>query len=158
MNCSLSVQLGLIAICYFFLQWIATYNINGNVIFSRSTSIDRESFSKMKEGISAVSNLKCGKDGINKILFDDLDVISPYLTGAYNALGKCELIRETDVTPFSEKDKVNCKALRVREFSPPAYKSRGKIEPQEVLIDQWTSNNNKFGYQITQYPCLNHEN
>ncbi|WP_347989727.1 hypothetical protein [Methylomonas sp. AM2-LC] len=109
----------------------------------------------MKDGIAAIAKVKCGKNGINKILFDDDDVVSPYLIGAANRLASCEPVRETVVTPFSNADKENCQMLRVRELSPPQYKSTDENSATEIIVDQWFSTDKRFGYQVTQYPCPN---
>ena len=150
-----AILLGLVAFGYFSLQWLASSKIAGNIIFSQSAAVDRENFSKMVKSISELARLKCGSEGVDKILFDDGDVVTPYLLGADNKLGNCEVSRETVVTPFTASEKQACNVLRIHQYSPPAVENPDEYESTQFEIERWYSKDHRFGYQVLLSRCVN---
>ena len=143
---------GFVVLVFFCLQWVAAYKIAGNVIFSASRKADVQHFSTMISAISTSIETKCGQHKINKVLFDDRDIISPYLTGDHQ-VHHCQLIRETAVTPFTDAEKADCLALHIRAISPPDVSNFSPLQDQETLVEEWFSADKRFGYQMIQSLC-----
>ncbi len=168
------------AILYFIVEWVGASTIVGSKIFSTTRLKDRTAYEAMVASISANAQRLCGEGGARILLFDDTDSVSGYLAlkrdaaGHADMLGSCQVVRETQVTPFTTKQVDACDVLWVREFTPPKFgylngdlpsgslaTTKGSlfVNPVFQALDwveggQQTSADGRFKFGIYHHPCF----
>jgi hypothetical protein len=115
----------------------------------------------MTSEISEAAKKYCNENRSLHFFFDDGDIVTPYLIGGRPALGGCEAIRETDVTPFTNAELARCDVLLFREFSPPTNGMRENdlvtdanhrvLEWKE--LERWMSSDERFGFVLYGHTC-----
>lgn len=149
------------AILYFAVQWLGASTMGGCRIFSSSANSDRVEFAAMVHRISNAVRADCGSGGMRAILFDDGDVVTPYIEGIADPLGYCHVVRSSPVTPFTKLEVEDCGSLLVKEFSPPQpddFKYRIAIDPDLqtqhwIEFDRWVSGDGRYAFAIYRRPC-----
>jgi hypothetical protein len=113
-----TISWGILAVSYCLVQWGASRTITGNTIYSRHRQEDRKDITVLIEKLQLELGQRCATGEIQHVLFDDTDVFLPYIVPAAGSpLGRCELIRDTHVTPFSRPIS-GCETVRVQELTP----------------------------------------
>jgi hypothetical protein len=148
------------AILYCLVQWTAAHRMDGSAIFSSRRQTERANLNNIFQQLSAGLNQACATGPARTVIFDDSDVLLPYILPATGdiSIGHCQLIRETDVTPFSEASLTNCSAIRVIEYTP----FMRKLQPSLALappppdrqnwtqLFRWISPQNDLGVALFQ--------
>lgn len=153
--------LSTVAILYFGVQWLAASTMGGCRIFSPSMRADRADFSNTVDRISTAARFYCASGNPRKILFQDGDVVTPYIVGDTSPLGHCEVVRVTAVTPFTETEVEECGDMFVQESLPPrTYDFERGFWTDPVLqpynwpeLYRWVSEDGRYGFAIYIHPC-----
>lgn len=148
-------------ISYFAVQWLGASTMGGSRIFSPSAKADRADFAMMVNRISAAARTECASGTPRTILFEDEDVVTPYIVGVADPLGQCVVARLTPVTPLTVAEAEQCGNLLVTESPPPwSVNPRYKTVPdpnfaahQWVELDRWSTTDRRFGFTIYRHPC-----
>jgi hypothetical protein len=130
------------AILYCLVQWIGAHRIDGSEIFSNRRDIERTNLNSIFQQLSAGLNHACATGPSRTVIFDDSDVLLPYILPATgeNSIGRCKLIRETNVTPLTEASRTDCSAIRVIEYTPFMRKLQPSlaVDPPPPDRQNWT--------------------
>jgi hypothetical protein len=150
------------AILYFAIQWKYASKIGPSKIFSASRMTDQANFAVMIDGLSKAVNWACNGSGLNTLLFDDAEDALPYIETKGDRLGECTIIRETNVTPFSNIEAEGCGVVYIREYAP-SYEDQNSETAlrmsntlhtsQWILMDRWVSSDQRFGFALYRHPC-----
>jgi len=135
--------------------------MGGCRIFSASRRADRTDFAMMVNQISAAARVYCASGSPQTIVFEDEDVVTPYIVGVADPLGHCEVVRPTPVTPLTEAEFEACGNLFVTELLPPhseVFKHKIAIDPNRQThgwaeLDRWASEDGRYGFTIYRHPC-----
>jgi hypothetical protein len=155
------LALSALAVVYFAVQWLGASTMGKCRIFSSSATADRANFATMVNQFSTAAGRDCASGSPRKILFEDEDVITPYLVGVDSALGRCEVVRLTPVTPLTEAEAEDCGNLLVTEIAPPGPRMFRYANPrnpnfarhQWAEMDRWASGDERYGFIIYRHPC-----
>jgi hypothetical protein len=148
------------AILYCLVQWTGARHIEGSTIFSNRRETERANLNTISEQLSADLKQTCATGPARTVIFDDSDVLLPYVLSATGdaSIGRCQLIRETNVTPLSEASRTVCSAIRVIEYTP----FMRKLQPSLALdppppdrqnwtqLFRWASPQNDLGVALFQ--------
>jgi hypothetical protein len=130
------------AILYCLVQWTGAHRMDGSAIFSNRRSSERANLNSIFKQLSAELNQTCATGPARSVIFDDSDVLLPYIlpSNGDTSIGHCELIRETNVTPLSEASRTDCSAIRVIEYTPFMRKLQPSLalEPPPPDRQNWT--------------------
>ena len=109
---------GTLAIFYCFVQWFCAHTVMGNTIFATHRVAERRNIESTIRRLQDEIVSQCTSGKVQRVLFDDGDVFLPYIVSNIDRpmLGQCELVRNTNVTPFSF-DVYRCDTLAVREYT-----------------------------------------
>jgi hypothetical protein len=151
------ILLGAVVLFYCIMQWSGAHNMAGNIIFSSHRAEDRRDLSSMIQQLTGDLRKICASGPMRKVVFDDYDVILPYLLPAPGdtSFSHCEFIRETNVTPLAEALLADCKTIRVLEYTllnrtsnaPPAFAITPHPEDW-TAISRWISPESNLGFAI----------
>jgi hypothetical protein len=146
------------AILYCLVQWTGSRRMDGSDIFSERRKTERASLNTIFEQLSAGLQQTCATGPARRVIFDDSDVLLPYVLPATGdtSIGRCELIRETNVTPIAEASLTDCSAIRVIEYTPFMRKLQPSLalEPPPpdrqnwAQLFRWTSPQNDLGVAL----------
>jgi hypothetical protein len=148
------------AIIFLLVQWTGTHRMDGSTIFSDRRETERANLNSIFEQLSAGLKQTCATGRARRVIFDDSDVLLPYILPANNdgTIGRCQLIRETNVTPLSEASRTDCSAIRVIEYTPFMRKLQPSLALEPPPPDRqnwnqlyrWTSPQNDLGVALFQ--------
>ena len=134
--------------------------MDGSAIFSELRATELTDLKSMFQQLSTGLKQTCTTGPPRKVIFDDNDVLLPYVLPATGdtSIGRCELIRETNVTPISEGSLTDCSAIRVIEYTPYMRKLQSSLALEAPLPDRqnwtqlfrWTSQENNLGFALFQ--------
>jgi hypothetical protein len=150
------------AILYFAIQWKYASRIGPNKIFSASRMTDQADFAVMIDGMSKAVHRACNGGSLNTLLFDDSESALPYIETKSDRLGRCMVIRETLVTPFSKIEMDGCNVVYIREYGPSyadqnseaALRTYNTLHTSPwILMDRWVSDDERFGFALYRHPC-----
>jgi hypothetical protein len=146
------------AVLYCLAQWSGTHRMGGSAIFSERRKTERANLNTIFQQLSAGLKQTCATGPARRVIFDDSDVLLPYVLPATGdtSLGSCQLIRETNVTPISEASLTDCSAIRVIEYTPFMRKLQPSLalEPPPpdrqnwTQLFRWTSPQNDIGVAL----------
>jgi hypothetical protein len=145
------------AILYFAIQWKYAAKIGPNKIFSASRTTDQVDFAVMIDGLSKAVHRACDGGSLNTLLFDDSESGLPYIETKVDRLGRCMVIRETNVTPFSKIEMEGCNIVYIREYGPSyadqnaeaALRTYNTLHTSPwILMERWVSNDERFGFAL----------
>jgi hypothetical protein len=151
------------AILYFAIQWMYAAKIGPNKIFSASRTTDQVDFAIMIDGLSKAVHRACTRGNLNTLLFDDSESALPYIETKGDRLGRCIVIRETNVTPFSKIEMDGCNVVYIREYEPSysdqnsetALRTYNTLHTNPwILMERWVSNDERFGFALYRHPCF----
>jgi hypothetical protein len=141
-------------IIYAFVEWRFARTINGSSIFNSERKPQIREFNNFANALSAELSDKCRSGEIDTVLFDDDDVVLPYVVNAVVNLKACQFVRETAVTRFRPYDLNRCSAILIAEQHlprplavPSAPQSRGLVKMYE-----WTSDKQSFSFSVYRKP------
>lgn len=150
------------AILYFAIQWKYASRIGPNEVFSASRMTDQANFAVMIDGLSKAANSACSTSSFDTLLSDDSDSALPYLELKGDRLGRCTVIRDTLVTPFSNIELSGCKVVYLREYVPSfaGLSAAAVLQIHDtsdtnpwVLMDRWVSDDQRYGFALYRHPC-----
>jgi hypothetical protein len=152
-----TVLLCWIAVLYCGIQWRFASRIGPNEIFSRERVIERADFATMVRKLSEAAWRVCKSDPSPRLLFDDGDSASPYLLTSSDHFGSCAVVRQTNVTPFSQAELDDCDVVYIREHSPSSplelrMDSTFGGSPR-IEVERWTSGDSEYGFALYRHPC-----
>jgi hypothetical protein len=151
-----AVLLAGIAILYCATQWIGARTIMGSTIFSTQRAADSGDMLALTTTLERDLAGKCASGDTRKIIFDDSDVFLPYVLSiaSSDTFSRCELIRETRVTPFTDES-LDCKTLGVKELTATIHSANhdftvfhSQYPGHWTEISQWKSTRGLFGYAL----------
>jgi hypothetical protein len=156
--------LAVTALLYCVSLWVGARSMERNVIFSSTEQRERTAIEMATKQLSSSILQLCSTGPVRQIVFDDSDVLLPYLlpiTGETPL--RCKLVRETNVTPFAETPISDCSTIRVREYTsvmrgiPPTLmlglKPYGKTPWRQ--FSSWISAYNDYGFALFVRPdCM----
>jgi hypothetical protein len=155
--------LTLAAVLYCGAQWVGASRI-GNSSFFAPHAQDRADLQAMSATLTRFLRERCVQ-GPREVLFDDRDAFTPALALPASVRSVCTPIRETPVTPFTEKQLDGCTALLVPEFVPGRKESPESalaIAPTSALsrgsrpwVEQarWLSPDARYGLAVYGHRC-----
>jgi hypothetical protein len=130
------------AILFCLVQWTGAHRMEGSAIFSGRRETERANLNSIFKQLSAGLNQTCATGPPRTVIFDDSDVLLPYILPANRdaSIGHCKLIRETNVTPLSEASRTDCSAIRVIEYTPFMHKLQPSLalDPPPPDRQNWT--------------------
>lgn len=157
---TLKTLLGTAALFFCLAQWVGAHRMDGSAIFSELRATELTDLKSMFQQLSTGLKQTCTTGPPRKVIFDDNDVLLPYVLPATGdtSIGRCELIRETNVTPISEGSLTDCSAIRVIEYTPYMRKLQSSLALEAPLPDRqnwtqlfrWTSQENNLGFALFQ--------
>jgi hypothetical protein len=157
---TLKKLLGTAALFFCLAQWVGAHRMEGSAIFSERRATELTDLNSMFQQLSNGLKQTCTTGPPRKVIFDDSDVLLPYVLPATGdaSIGRCELIRETNVTPISEGSLTDCSAIRVIEYTPFMRKLQPSLALEAPPPDRqnwtqlfrWTSPENNLGFALFQ--------
>jgi hypothetical protein len=148
------------AVLYCLVQWTGAHRIEVSTIFSEQRKTERTNLKSIFEQLSAELKQTCATGPARIVIFDDDDALLPYVMPATGdaSIGRCQLIRETNVTPLSEASRTDCSAIRVIEYTPFMRQLQPSLalEPPPpnrqnwTQLFRWTSPQNDLGVALFQ--------
>lgn len=146
------------AVLYCLVQWTSAHRMGGSTIFSERRETERANLNSIFKQLSAGLKQTCATGPARAVIFDDSDVLLPYVLPATGdtSIGHCQLIRETNVTPLSEASRTDCSAIRVIEYTPFMRNLQPSLalEPPPpdrqnwTQLFRWTSPQNDLGVAL----------
>jgi hypothetical protein len=160
-NSKLFFVLPVLALLYFGMQWLGASSMGGCRIFSPTRKTDRADFAMLVNRLSAAARTDCASGPGRKLMFEDADVVTPYLAEVAGPLRQCELVRITPVTLFTQAELEECGNLFVAGFSPPQppYLEQGfRTDPivpayPWPVLDRWVSPDGRYGFTVYRHSC-----
>jgi len=155
------IALAFVAVFYCGVQWKYAASIGPHTIFASSRRAERADFADMLNELSKATRRACSANPSSRLLFDDGDSASPYLKISGDRFGGCVMVRETNVTQFSEAEIDDCDVVFVREHTPSdkigLQPSDGRHIKPWVEMERWTSSDDQFGFALYRHPCMRNE-
>jgi hypothetical protein len=144
----------LVMLIYAFAEWRLARTINGSSIFNSERKQQIREFNNFANTLITELSDKCRSGEIDTVLFDDDDVVLPYVVNTAVNLKACQFVRETAVTRFKPYDLSRCSAILITEQHLPSPFAKPSTPQSRGLVKmyEWTSDKQSFSFSVYHKP------